>query len=333
VWHRAGRCIVPAQIPDTSKGTPTHPQSRQPSQWQVSNFSKRALILDWILVGLSLIWFLMTIFIARSNGTDGSGHTEWHFSWAWDPPNVDNLGESSDNVIGFSLDRAENHFSYSSVSQRRFIVTVIASLLFICAIQGLQTVGLHCSELIINMSRDEDVWRALDAQGRSRRRSHVFSAPSFMAALRSWKYGTLLIFKSLLHWLLGQCLRPSFDLTTWDSTVDDTMGIGSVYFSIVYSRVFVYFISAATFAFIVTFLAVMKPKGPQPATYGHTQTIADLVDDWALDKSGRFWWGDKGGSEVIRHAGMSSRRQDLGPIWMDDLYAGISQKAATKKRI
>jgi hypothetical protein len=26
LWHRAGRCIVPAQIPDTSKGTPIHPK-------------------------------------------------------------------------------------------------------------------------------------------------------------------------------------------------------------------------------------------------------------------------------------------------------------------
>jgi hypothetical protein len=66
----------------------------------------------------------------------------------------------------------------------------------------------------------------------------------------------------------------------------------------------------------------MKPKGPQPATYGHIQTLADVVDDWTLNENGRFWWGDKGCIEGVRHAGMSSRRNDLGAIQMSALYAG-----------
>jgi hypothetical protein len=30
---------------------------------------------------------------------------------------------------------------------------------FVFAIQGAQTIGLHCIELLVNISRDEDAWR------------------------------------------------------------------------------------------------------------------------------------------------------------------------------
>jgi hypothetical protein len=190
-----------------------------------------------------------------------------------------------------------------------FDAAVVVSLMFVCAIQGLQTLGLYCAELIVNSSRDEDVWRAVDAQDPSRRENHVLLTPPSLAALMSWKYGFLLIFKSLLHWLLGQSVQPAF-------------GRGNVFFTMNYARLFVYVICTTVFATIITSLTVMKPKGPKPATYGHIQTIADVIDDWILDENGRFWWGDKGGREGVRHAGMSSQRKELGPIWMSAPYAG-----------
>jgi hypothetical protein len=325
VQHRDGRCINSVQIPDMSEARPMPSCMRQPSQWQICTYARHAVKFTWILVGLSFIWFLTIILLTRSNmmgafstirsmGGDPLINSTWRFSLAWTPltnPDIEPITYTTYfNAVFFSLDSSERTGSGPSMS---FVAALIVSLLFVCAVQGLQTLGLHCAELIINSSRDEDVWRALDAQNRSDAKSHVLSTPPFLAALLSWKYDMLVIFKSLLHWLLGQSIQPSFSFGNGDR---------NVWFTMNYARLFVYVICAFIFASFITFLAFMRPRGPQPATYGHIQTIADVVDDWALDRNGRFWWGDKGCREGVRHAGMSSQKKDLGPIWKGALYAG-----------
>jgi hypothetical protein len=321
--HERGNCMNPVQIQNTSDGRPILPRRRQPSQWQVSPSARLANIFIWILVGLSLIWFLIIVFIARSNMTNALSklypptNSTWHFSLDWSSSANINATEFSTtayyNAVLFSPDSSVQAGFEASMP---FVSTLIVGILFVCILQGLQTMGLHCGELIVNLSRDEDSWRALNAYGRSSAKIHSILNPPLLAALMSWKCIVLSIFKSLLHWLLGQATQPSFG---------SAGGAGfTVYFAMNYARLLVYGICATLFALVVTFLTVRKPKGPQPATYGHIPTIANVIDDWTLDKNGCFWWGDKGyGTDGgVRHAGMSSRREDLGPILMDALYAG-----------
>jgi hypothetical protein len=325
VKHREDRCMHPVQVPHTSEGGPELPQARQPSQWQASRSARYALTFTWILVGLAFIWWLTIVLLARSNmmgliktigdmnGKPLTGpNATWHFSLDWNPianSAVDLSSTSYYNAVFFSLDPEQQGGAETAMP---IVATLIVSLLFVCAIQGLQTLGLHCAELIINLSRGEDVWRALDAQRRSGNKDPVLATPPFFAALFSWKSNMLTIFKSLLHWLLGQSLQPSIS----------RVGFGSVFFTMIYARLFVYVVCTIIFASAIAFLTFVKPKGPQPVTYGHIQTIADLVDDWTLDEKGRFWWGDKGYKDGIRHAGMSCQKNGLGPIEMDALYAG-----------
>ena len=75
---------------------------------------------------------------------------------------------------------------------------------------------------------------------------------------------------------------------------------------------------------IATYLVVRKRKGPQPAAWGHFQTLTGLVDDRSLDPAGTLWWGNKGGlDDGIRRAGTSMRKEELGDIMMmDAIYAG-----------
>ena len=47
--------------------------------------------------------------------------------------------------------------------------------------------------------------------------------------------------------------------------------------------------------------------GQLPATYGHLQSIVDLVDDWGNGGKGRIWWGDKG-PVPEGHDGINVRR-------------------------
>jgi hypothetical protein len=319
VQQRNGRCIDSVQMRDTLEARPTLPRTKQPSQWQINTSARRAMVFIWLLTGLSIVWFMTIVLVTRFNmlGTINEVHPQsnpkwpstWHFSLAWNPSAnliVKNISMTTYfNAVFFSLDYIEEILSMS------FVAALFVGLLFVCAIQGLQTLGLHCAELIVNLSRDEDVWRDLNAQGCPGRKINVLETQPFLAALKSWKYGMLLIFKSLLHWLLGQSSQPSFD------------GVENrVWFTMNYARLFVYIICATTFGLCLTFVTFKKPKGPQPATYGHIQTLADVIDDWTLNKNGQFWWGDKGIREGVRHAGMSSRKEDLELIHMDACYAG-----------
>lgn len=76
-------------------------------------------------------------------------------------------------------------------------------------------------------------------------------------------------------------------------------------------------VGMAVMAAFATFLCFTAPRGLQPATFGHVQTLVDLVDEWSL----LMFWGDKGlrdeGNE-IRHAGTANI--PLALILIDALY-------------
>lgn len=67
-------------------------------------------------------------------------------------------------------------------------------------------------------------------------------------------------------------------------------------------------------ALFTTLLVQHKPKGPQPATYGHLQTLCDLIDAWPERVEQTFFWGDKadGTGDEVRHAGTSDA--PLAPV-------------------
>jgi hypothetical protein len=59
------------------------------------------------------------------------------------------------------------------------------------------------------------------------------------------------------------------------------------------------YIALFIFACFFTFVALRRPRGPQPAAYGHLQTLANLVDEW----SPVMWWGHKEEGFPYCHAG------------------------------
>lgn len=57
-------------------------------------------------------------------------------------------------------------------------------------------------------------------------------------------------------------------------------------------------IALAVFSAFFTFLATRRPRNPQPATYGHIQTLANLIDNWPPNM--RMWWGHKSGDSKLQ---------------------------------
>jgi hypothetical protein len=143
------------------------------------------------------------------------------------------------------------------------------AFILIGIIQATMTLSLHSAELMVNMIRDERSWREASKGGH--RCSNVLSS-----MLGSFPALVLFILKPVIHWLYS-------------------LAIG-VYFSeginMRAPQIFYLGAGAALLAIFTTICTFWRPKGPQPAAFGHLQTLADLVDVWP--KVGeRIFWGQK----------------------------------------
>lgn len=172
----------------------------------------------------------------------------------------------------------------------------------VIAMQSPITLGLHCAELEVALARDERVWRTLASRNGSLD-CGIYN--SCTMPLTSWPSFVLLLFKPVIHWLFG--LAFATDLCSGLIMFVPQ----SVYLSIVWGL----------FVLLCLAVAFWRPRGPLPASYGHIQTMADIVDVL----SPKMYWGDKspqqqGASSNVRHAGTSDT--PLPRVHMDALYAG-----------
>lgn len=172
--------------------------------------------------------------------------------------------------------------------------SIFLSIIIIGSIQSFLTMGLHCCELVVTLARDEAVWRAAVSE-----KGTQPSGNPFMTAVRSWQSLGLLVGKPVLHWMFGNAAAIGDN-----GVMMNTPWILGLAGGIVSVAVF------------ITFIARRRPVGPQPAAYGHTQTLADLVDDW----SRRMYWGNKTKGHPT-HAGTSTKR--LPRVEMYAEYAGL----------
>ncbi|KAK0538998.1 hypothetical protein OC842_001121 [Tilletia horrida] len=156
---------------------------------------------------------------------------------------------------------------------------------------------LHASERLVNCIRDEATWRKM-AHKRGTRRE---SANPLVSADRS------------------TCKE-----------VESIPGLDQAYFRpyIVTSiDVFAVGGACACLAVFLSSLAFWPRKGPQPATYGHLQTIVDLIDEWPKHGDETMYWGHKAGgtgwkeTEPVNHAGVLLSGPPLEPIRKDELYS------------
>ncbi|EMC93491.1 hypothetical protein BAUCODRAFT_243344 [Baudoinia panamericana UAMH 10762] len=152
-------------------------------------------------------------------------------------------------------------------------------IIFLFAIlQGPLTFGLHCAELQVNLSRDEAFWRkATNING-----CQLEQYDSVKAAFTSWQSLTLSAFKTILHWLFGLSVAVLN---------------GRVYFGA--AQIVYLGLLAAVAASFVTYITGRRPRGPQPAAYGHLQTLTNLIDEW----SPTMYWGHKSDGFPAPHAG------------------------------
>ncbi|KAG1773771.1 hypothetical protein EDD22DRAFT_965064 [Suillus occidentalis] len=172
-------------------------------------------------------------------------------------------------------------------------------------VQGPLTFGLHCSKFIVNVIRDERQWRcAAGRKGLTKATNPlkpIFTHPVCLV---------LFVAKPFLHWMFGLSFI----------TANDAIGgqVGDLSVGMLTAQIWNLSIALFIFACFLTFVALRRPRGPQPAAYGHVQTLANLVDEW----SPMMWWGHKEDGIPYCHAGTSDH--PLPDVKMDCVYAGSS---------
>ena len=145
--------------------------------------------------------------------------------------------------------------------------------------QSLITLGLHCAELLVNLSRDEAIYRKMEGRhgaravyGSSKNASASSSDKdqsqnSILEAFIAWETNVLFIFKSATHWMFGLAVG------TWYPS-----GICMFLSQICYLAIL---LTLGTL--FGAFLAYTGRRGNLPSAFGHVQTIVDIVDEWPYD--------------------------------------------------
>ncbi|KAG1861820.1 hypothetical protein DFJ58DRAFT_839639 [Suillus subalutaceus] len=135
-----------------------------------------------------------------------------------------------------------------------------------------------------------------------------------------------LVANPFLHWMFGLSFTVS-------PGVNEGQLLG---FSVIMLTAQIWNLCIALFIFacFFTFVALGRPRGPQPAAYGHVQTLANLVDEW----SPVMWWGHKEDGIPYCHAGgvficsqcyysdtseKGTSDHPLPDVKMDCVYAGF----------
>ncbi|KAK5656283.1 hypothetical protein OQA88_5047 [Cercophora sp. LCS_1] len=172
----------------------------------------------------------------------------------------------------------------------------------IAGFQSVISLSLHCAELIVNLSRDEEIYRELiGPRGTNPRYSSIY------AALTSWQTLFLFALKAAVHWVFGLAINLQYSL-----------GVNMYPPQVLYLACF-----TLVALLLGLHLSLRRPRGHLPVSYGHLQTIADIIDEWA--DSNCMFWGEKdpGDDTAPGFTGTSTNR--LPEPAETRFYGGVSR--------
>ncbi|KAG2071891.1 hypothetical protein BDR04DRAFT_1097515 [Suillus decipiens] len=277
---RCMRCVSDLDMDES----PAKPQDMQPSALHAHSSIQKVVIFLWVMVIACAGWAALVMYI-----------------WDKCPSMQSDSDALTPKTWSFLPNELSNHIMYNmpGVSLQVWVLVFV----IMAVIQGPLTLGLHCSELIANVIQDETQWRS--ATGRKGLRTATNPVKMILTHPICL---ILFVTKPFLHWMFGLSFSMSRVI------IDGQLGNLEVY--MLTAQIWNLCIALFIFACFFTFVALRRPRGPQPAAYGHVQTLANLVDEW----SPVMWWGHKEDGIPYCHAGTSDH--PLPDVKMDCVYAG-----------
>ncbi|ENH74680.1 hypothetical protein FOC1_g10001355 [Fusarium oxysporum f. sp. cubense race 1] len=195
------------------------------------------------------------------------------------------LWTSSDSVLTWSSNPLSNCLAavQNGLLQRRN--GRLLAILWMFAILGLDLAyaadnGVHCPPGTASLK-----WEMMGPGGcssnmaslsmRKGPKGSLLASDSLKNAVSSWEYIILSIFKSLLHWSVGQALQPSMeteitdDMSTMDpALVKEELAMVGVTFFMIYTRLLLYAVLAILLASFATFFGTEEAIGTSTCYYG-----------------------------------------------------------------
>ncbi|KAG2342533.1 hypothetical protein BDR05DRAFT_1000848 [Suillus weaverae] len=264
-------------------GGPARPSETQPSAWHAHPSIRKVISSLWGLVIACAGWGALILYIHYTYESF-TGTITWK-SWSFFP---------DDQNFLYSL-----NYPLAGGGIQWWIMAYVT----LAIIQGPLTLCLHCSELIANSVFANPLCLGLLVAKPALRES---LAPSFRCVFLNKIINDI-------DWIFGLC----FVFYAIVDHFDNANGV-IIMINMYPMQIFNLCIMLFVFACFFTLVALRQRRGPQPAAYGHLQTLANLVDEWTPV----MWWGHKEDGLPYCHAGTSD--QLLPAVKMDCVYAGTS---------
>jgi hypothetical protein len=181
------RCMHSVRHYNTEDG-PRKPCLRQHSAWEAHPSVRKIVILLWSLIPACAVWGGIAFVVAIKSGALRNAEQQLQStlgSWAF-------LPNAQTHELAFTLGGDESFFSW------------FGALATIATIQGVLTIGLHCSEVIVNVVRDETAWRKASSK------TGLYPSSNPLASvLGNWPNVGLLMAKPILRkWLCSLSRSP-----------------------------------------------------------------------------------------------------------------------------
>ena len=292
------------------------PRPRQPSAWTSHKQVRKLILFQWataIACALGAVGTYLAMQSTRVHGYNGTA-----VNWSWDWTFITNLKTSPawTLYLNTGLDGDDIYDScYSddpdepddAFQPRYWSQGALVQILLVAAMQSIVTLAMLTAELLVNLQRDEMFWR----RATSRKGCRLAGYNSFLEVAKSPFALFLFGAKSLIHWYFGQAIIPTYDAIECPKDVYWATGKPYIRFELAQLVYLTILLLSVTCTF--TWISCRRPVGPQPATYGHLQSLADLIDEWHPT----IYWGHKVDGDICRAGTSDAPLRELRP---DSLY-------------
>lgn len=280
------------------------PISTSPRSVQPSLFSTRRVSSRWVLCivfVLPILVFVWAGIVLRAYKVDNVTPSFSEFDG--ESTKLEKLASDTPAIpIGLSY--------RTSASTATFL-----GLLLIFSMQSYLTFSLHCIEVLANSVRDQRTWEKASRRARSDEKLGAELNPNIIASsLASWPNLVLITSKIVAHWLFNRALMTITSMWGNKYSTQPVWLTGGTQIEPYGAPTL--FLGGLILVLVVLawYLAFRRPSTYQPSTYGHIDTLMEVIDDWGM--SDRLFWGDKGvvDNGQFRRAGTADSADGVGSI-------------------
>ncbi|THU98977.1 hypothetical protein K435DRAFT_513924 [Dendrothele bispora CBS 962.96] len=277
-----GRCMQSLYHRFRDSQGAVRPENFQVSPWDTHPIFRVLITRIWVMIGVGFYWGILMFSIVES----GSPGTFRGKSWLPVAEPANSTSSSGTNVFTLSWNGVAPSFG------------LFWGIAVIVGFQGgIITTAMTCAQTILDLVCDQRLWEELYDVNGSDPKPHMLK--KFTVCSHSY---VIHLADPFFHWGFGLVVGLSAN-----------KGL-----QILPVPIFWVSVAGVAGAIYVTYVLKVKIKTSLPATFGHLQTMVDLIDEWHE----KMYWGDKSIGYQQGHAGTSSSPYRVVRIMDSKSYGG-----------